>query len=221
MPMGERSRSDRPRGGAPWHAVSSLDSFVIAGSVSSAAKTAARSSSTHRPSPRACSTRWPKGRSWSTSPTRTRGAAASERRMCGSPSPEEPGLPLPGLNLDSGTRRSMLEELDQDIAERRLYLSTVLSGRGRADFEGLLRAAIERGTDASLADKLAVGERVIPPQRWQKPGEERTTTARRVETAKALHGLEPARAGHEALGSGSGYGALRAVFAVEKTLVML
>jgi len=79
----------------------------------------------------------------------------------------------------------MLEELDQDIAERRLYLSTVLSGRGRADFEGLLRAAIERGTDASLADELAAGERVIPPQRWQK-GKESSLTARRVETATAL-----------------------------------
>jgi hypothetical protein len=80
----------------------------------------------------------------------------------------------------------MLEELDQDIAEHRLYLSPVLSGRGRADFERLLRAAIERGTDASLADELAAGERVIPHQRWQKQGEERTTTARRVATATDL-----------------------------------
>ena len=79
----------------------------------------------------------------------------------------------------------MLEELDQDIAEHRLYLSPVLSDRGRADFERLLRAAIERGTDASLADELAAYERVIPHQRWRK-GEGRSMTARRVEIATAL-----------------------------------
>jgi hypothetical protein len=106
--------------------------------------------------------------------------------MCASPGPEEPGPPLQGVRPDSSTRRAMLEELDQDIAEHRLYLSPLLSERGRADFEPLLRAAIELGTDASLADELAACERVIPPRRWQKPGVERTLTARRVETATAL-----------------------------------
>jgi len=79
----------------------------------------------------------------------------------------------------------MLEELDQDIAEHRFYLSPVLSERGRADFEPLLRAAIEQGTEASLADELAAYERVIPHQRWHK-GEESSLAARRVETATAL-----------------------------------
>ena len=62
--------------------------------------------------------------------------------MCALPGPEEPGSPLQGLRPDSGTRRAMLEELDQDIAEHRFYLSPVLSERGRADFEPLLRAAM-------------------------------------------------------------------------------
>jgi hypothetical protein len=80
----------------------------------------------------------------------------------------------------------MLEELDQDIAEHRLYLSPVLSERGRAEFERLLRAAISAGTEASLADELAASERVIPPERWQKHGEEQPLPARRVATATAL-----------------------------------
>jgi hypothetical protein len=101
--------------------------------------------------------------------------------MCGSSGPE-----APGLHLDPSTRRAMLEELDEDVAQHRLYLSPDLTERGRADFERLLRAAIELGTDASLADELAACDRVIPHQRWQKQGEERSMTARRVETATAL-----------------------------------
>jgi hypothetical protein len=80
----------------------------------------------------------------------------------------------------------MLEELDQDIADHRLYLSMDLSERGRADFERLLHTAIELGTDASLADELAACERVIPPDRWQKQGEEHSMAARQVATATAL-----------------------------------
>jgi hypothetical protein len=71
----------------------------------------------------------------------------------------------------------MLEELDQDIAEHRLYLSPDLSERGRKDFERLLRTAVEAGTDASLAVDLAAYERVIPSHHWQKPREEQQLAA--------------------------------------------
>jgi hypothetical protein len=80
----------------------------------------------------------------------------------------------------------MLEELDQDVAERQFHLSPSLTERGRADFEGLLRAALERGTDASLADDLAANERVMPTHRWQKHGEDQSIEARRVMAATAL-----------------------------------
>ena len=100
--------------------------------------------------------------------------------------PEEPGLPVPGLRLEPATRRAMLEELDEDIAEHRLYLSPVLSERGRTVFVRLLRTAIELGTDASLAAELAARERVIPPERRRKQGEEHALPARRVEAATAL-----------------------------------
>jgi hypothetical protein len=80
----------------------------------------------------------------------------------------------------------MLEELDQDVAEGRVYLSPDLSECGRVEFAGLLRAALERGTDASLADDLAASERVIPNQRWQKHGEAHALEARRVTAATAL-----------------------------------
>src|SRR5262245_52992241 len=125
---------------------------------------AARSSFTPPRFPKARSIRWPRVRTLNMSPTPTRVVAASVRRMCGSADPEEPGLSLPAVRLDTTTRRAMLEELDQDIAEHQLYLSPVLSGRGRAELEQLLRAAIEQGTEASLAGELAAHERVIPPE---------------------------------------------------------
>jgi hypothetical protein len=62
----------------------------------------------------------------------------------------------------------MLEELDRDLAEHRLYLSADLSERGRADFERLLRTTIAVGTDASPAVDLAACDRVTPGHHWRR-----------------------------------------------------
>jgi hypothetical protein len=51
----------------------------------------------------------------------------------------------------------MLEELELDISEGRLYVSPRLSGTGVADYPALLRSAIESGDDTSLAGELMKG----------------------------------------------------------------
>jgi hypothetical protein len=71
-------------------------------------------------------------------------------------------------NLDECTRRFMLEELDDDIARGRLYLSPRLSDIGQADFVGLLRAAIRGGTDVSLAAELRADGRMRSTSPWKK-----------------------------------------------------
>lgn len=95
-------------------------------------------------------------------------------------------MPLELVNLDDHTRRCMLAELDRDVGKGGLYLSPQLSDRGRSDYEGLLRAALRCGTDASLADDLARDARVIPIRRWQKPGEEPPTECLESATSATL-----------------------------------
>jgi hypothetical protein len=58
------------------------------------------------------------------------------------------------VNLDSRTRKLMLEELEVDVQAGNLYLSPRLSSIGRRDYEGLLREAIQSGNDAMLAGAL-------------------------------------------------------------------
>ena len=70
-------------------------------------------------------------------------------------------------NLDDRTRRWMLEELERDRGGDRLYIDPRLSERGRADYPGLLRAAIESGTEVSLADALRAHDRVRVAQHWR------------------------------------------------------
>jgi len=59
------------------------------------------------------------------------------------------------VNLDDKTRKFMLDELEQDIASNRLYISSRLNVVGRRNYEGLLRSAIKNGDDASLSNNLA------------------------------------------------------------------
>jgi len=59
------------------------------------------------------------------------------------------------VNLDDKTRGLMLEELEQDVAANKLYLSPRLSDAGRRNYEKLLRSAIQNGDDVSLANSLA------------------------------------------------------------------
>lgn len=64
------------------------------------------------------------------------------------------------VNLDSRTRRYMLDELEHDVDEGKLYFSPRLSERGRRDYESLMRAAIESLNDVLLADSLRVNSRI-------------------------------------------------------------
>lgn len=59
-------------------------------------------------------------------------------------------MPLDLVDLDT-VRGEMLAEVDDDMAASELYLSPRLSPTGRAQYPGLLRTAIESGTDGSLA----------------------------------------------------------------------
>lgn len=72
-------------------------------------------------------------------------------------------------DLDDCTRRSMLVELDADVAHRRLYLSPYLTEVGRATYEPALRAALHGGNDESLAAELHRPGRMGAPDGW-KPG---------------------------------------------------
>jgi hypothetical protein len=76
------------------------------------------------------------------------------------------------INLDSRTRRYMLDELEHDVERGSLYFSPRLSERGRRDYESLLRAAIESLNDVLLADSLRVNNRLKDwEQRHTKSGE--------------------------------------------------
>src|SRR6185369_13193368 len=57
-------------------------------------------------------------------------------------------------NLDVRTRQLMLDEMDYDIAHNQLHISLFLSGQGQRDYVNLLREAIQRGIDETLAKSL-------------------------------------------------------------------
>jgi hypothetical protein len=58
------------------------------------------------------------------------------------------------IDLDDRIRSHMIEELDLDLGAGRLYLSPFLTDEGSERYPGLLRSAIETGTDASFALEL-------------------------------------------------------------------
>lgn len=73
------------------------------------------------------------------------------------------------VNLDDKTRKYMLDELAQDVASNKLYLSPRLNDAGRRNYEKLLRSAIQNGDDVSLANSL-VGMFKEYEQRAKKSG---------------------------------------------------
>lgn len=73
------------------------------------------------------------------------------------------------VNLDSTTRQFMLEEIEQDIAENKLYYSPRLSQAGRQQYPDLLRGAARDGTDQSLADELRKQGRLNATEERRKP----------------------------------------------------
>jgi hypothetical protein len=58
------------------------------------------------------------------------------------------------VNLDSETRRFMLEELDWDLKQDNLYISENLSPNGTKLYVDLLRNAMTSGTDDTLIAEL-------------------------------------------------------------------
>ena len=60
------------------------------------------------------------------------------------------------VELNASARRFMLEEIRQDIAEGRLYMSPRLSPAGRSQYPDLLQIAASTGTDDTLASALRV-----------------------------------------------------------------
>jgi hypothetical protein len=94
------------------------------------------------------------------------------------------GLSYP--DLDERTRQLMLAEVARDEAEGRLYLSQRLSARGLADYPSLLRDAIERGTDDSLATALRSQGRLNAQEQKRKPSGGYTVAAVPVTAAETL-----------------------------------
>lgn len=57
-------------------------------------------------------------------------------------------------NLDEKTRKHMLKEFEQDVAQGKLYLSHRFNAIGRVNYEKRMREAILNGDDMSLSDSL-------------------------------------------------------------------
>ena len=72
-------------------------------------------------------------------------------------------------DLDDRTRRCMLDELEADVAGRRLYLSPYLTDVGRAGCGAARSAAPHDGNDESLAAELRRPGCMGTPDGW-KPG---------------------------------------------------
>jgi len=72
-------------------------------------------------------------------------------------------------NLDDRTRQLMLAEMDYDIAHNQLHISPFLSGQGQRDYVNLLREAIQRGNDETLAKNLRAHRRITRTLPRRKP----------------------------------------------------
>src|SRR5262245_59805313 len=58
------------------------------------------------------------------------------------------------VNLEQATRLYMLQEVESDVNAGRLYHSRRLSQKGKGEYEGILREAIESHDPQWLADQL-------------------------------------------------------------------
>ena len=63
-------------------------------------------------------------------------------------------MPLNYLNLDDQTRGFIVEEIEMDIANESMYVSSYLSDDGVADWPHILRTAAEQHDDGWLAGQL-------------------------------------------------------------------
>jgi hypothetical protein len=74
------------------------------------------------------------------------------------------------VNLDQVTRGYMLQEVEMDIKANRLYDSPRLTKKGKEDYQGLLRTAIEHHDPHWLAEQLNAQGRMtsLEPGRSKK-----------------------------------------------------
>jgi len=78
-------------------------------------------------------------------------------------------MELNHLNLDETTRGLMLEEIDADAKENKIYFSSYLSERGREDWTGLLKSAATSGTDEVFGHQLQQLGRLNKTAQRKKP----------------------------------------------------
>ena len=71
-------------------------------------------------------------------------------------------------NLDGRTRELMLEEIEADIANGRLYISPRLSSRGQADYPSLLKEATMSHDASWLAGQLYANSRMNTEEQRRK-----------------------------------------------------
>ena len=57
-------------------------------------------------------------------------------------------------NLDSVTRTTMLEEVEDDLKHNKLYKSSRLNEMGNAEYANLLKGAIKAGNEVTLTESL-------------------------------------------------------------------
>jgi hypothetical protein len=73
------------------------------------------------------------------------------------------------LNLDDRSRKHMLEEIEADIHADKLYYSSYFSEKGKADWPVLLKSAVQKGTDDSLASEIRSHGRLNETTQRKKP----------------------------------------------------
>jgi hypothetical protein len=78
-------------------------------------------------------------------------------------------MPLDFRNLDARTRLLMLEEIEMDSQDEKIYLSSYLSEVGKADWTSLLRSAAETGNDGSFGKELQKNGRINKTAQRRKP----------------------------------------------------
>jgi hypothetical protein len=72
-------------------------------------------------------------------------------------------------NLDADTRKFMLQEIQHDVDQGKLYISPRLSSQGAQDYRNLLLRAATDGNDTSLAGDLRAPGRMNTTEERRKP----------------------------------------------------
>jgi hypothetical protein len=78
-------------------------------------------------------------------------------------------MPLSLTNLDQRIRDLMIAEIDFDIAQNTLYISSRLSAVGVTDYPDLLNYAARLADDTGLASQLAQHSRINPTYQRRNP----------------------------------------------------